>query len=117
MWRVILEKTAAKGTTTDLVKDLLAPHPRNRKAPFLKALIEDQKVVVSPEPVSGFDPTVTEPEALLFTDDLTMAAGRIPNLIATLQRLLWRRPCVCSASRTRLAASQGRGSGSDRISS
>ena len=115
---MILEKTAAKGTTTDLVKDLLAQHPRNRKAPFLKALIEDQKVVVSPEPVSGFDPTVTEPEALLFTDDLTMAAGRIPNLIATLQRLLnWRRPCVCSASRTRLAASQGRGSGSDRISS
>ena len=118
LWHVILEKTAAKGTTTDLVKDLLAQNPRNRKAPFLKALIDDQKVVVSPEPVSGFDPTVTAPEALLFTDDLTMAAGRIPNLIATLQRLLgWRRPCVCSASRTRLAASQGRGSGSDRISS
>jgi S1-C subfamily serine protease len=95
LWHVILEKTAAKGITTDLVKDLLARNPRNRKAPFLKALIDDQKVVISPEPVSGFDPTVTAPEALPFTDDLTMAAGRVPNLIATLQRLLGPAPAVC----------------------
>lgn len=95
LWHVILEKTAAKGTTTDLVKDLLAQNPRNRKAPFLKDLIDDKAVVVSPEPVTGFDPTVTAPEALLFTDDLTMAAGRVPNLIATLQRLLGLAPAVC----------------------
>lgn len=95
LWRVILEKTAAKGTTTDLVKDLLAQNPRNRKAPFLNDLIADKAVVVSPEPVTGFDPTVTAPEALLFTDDLTMAAGRVPNLITTLQRLLGLAPAVC----------------------
>lgn len=95
LWRVILEKVAAKGNTTDLVKDLLAQNPRNRKAPFLKDLIDDKAVVVSPEPVTGFDPTVTAPEALLFTDDLTMAAGRVPNLIATLQRLLELAPAVC----------------------
>ena len=86
LWHVILEKTAAKGTTTDLVKDVLASNPRNRKAPFLKALIDNESVVVSPEPVSGFDPSITAPEALLFTDDLTMAAGRVPALIDTLTR-------------------------------
>jgi hypothetical protein len=95
LWHVILEKTAAKGTTTDLVKDLLAQNPRNRKAPFLQALIDDQKVTVSPEPMIGFDPTVTAPEALLFTDDLTIAAGRVPNLIATLQCLFKLAPSVC----------------------
>lgn len=95
LWNVILQKTAAHGTTTDLVKDLLAQFPRNRKAPFLRDLIDDKAVVVSPEPVSGFDPLVTAPEALLFTDDLTMAAGRVPNLIATLQRLLGLAPAVC----------------------
>jgi hypothetical protein len=95
LWHVILEKTAAKGTTTDLVKDVLAQNPRNRKAPFLKDLIDGKPVVVSPEPVTGFDPTVTAPEALLFTDDLTMAAGRVPNLIATLQCLVKLAPSVC----------------------
>lgn len=95
LWRVILEKVAAKGNTADLVKDLLAQNPRNRKAPFLKDLIDDKAVVVSPEPVSGFDPTVTVPEALLFSDDLTIAAGRVPNLIVTLQRLLELAPAVC----------------------
>jgi S1-C subfamily serine protease len=95
LWHVILEKTAARGTTGDLVKELLDQNPRNRKAPFLKALIDDSAVAVSPEPMAGFDPAVTANEALLFTDDLTIAAGRVPNLIATLQRLLDLVPSVC----------------------
>ena len=95
LWHVILERTAAKGTTRDLVQDVLGQNPRNRKAPLLKDLIDDKAVVVSPEPMAGFDPAVTSPEALLFTDDLTMPAGRVPNLIATLQRLLELAPAVC----------------------
>lgn len=95
LWHVILEWTATKGTTTDLVKDVLAQNPRNRNAPFLKELIEDKPVVVSPEPVSGFDPSVTAPEALLFTDDLTMAAGQVPALIHTLTRLVELAQAVC----------------------
>lgn len=95
LWNVILQKTAAKGTTADLVKDVLAQNPRNRKAAFLKDLIDDKAVVVSPEPMAGFDPTVTAPEALLFTDDLTMAAGRVPNLIGTLQCLFKLAASVC----------------------
>jgi hypothetical protein len=41
---VILEKTAAKGTTTDLVSDVVAQNLRNRKAPFLKDLIDEKAV-------------------------------------------------------------------------
>lgn len=95
LWHLILEKTAAQGSTADLVKDLLAQFPRNRKAPLLQDLIEKKPVVVSPEPVTGFDPAVTAPEALLFSDDLTMPVGLTPNLIATLQRLLELAPAVC----------------------
>lgn len=95
LWNVILQKTAAKGTTRDLVKDVLAQNPRNRKASFLQDLIDDKAVAVSPEPMAGFDPAVTASEALLFTDDLTMPAGRVPNLIATLQRLIELAPAVC----------------------
>jgi hypothetical protein len=95
LWHVILEKTAAKGTTRDLVTDVHGQNPKNRKATFLKALIDDQAVAVSPEPVAGFDPAVTAPEALLFTDDLTIAAGRVPTLIATLARLFELAPSVC----------------------
>src|SRR5262245_56888666 len=50
-WHMILELTAAKGTTRDLTADVLAQNPRSPKAPFLKKLIDDQPVVVSPEPV------------------------------------------------------------------
>jgi hypothetical protein len=95
LWHVILEKTASKGTTRDLVKDVLDQNPRSPKALFLKNLIENKAVVVSPEPVNGFDPTVTQPEAMLFTDDLTIAAGLVPDLIATLQRLHALAPSVC----------------------
>lgn len=84
-----------KGSTTDLVKDVLAQNPRNRKAQFLKDLIDDLAVRVSPEPVQGFDSLVTAPEAWLFTDDLTVAAGRVPNLIATLQQSIDLAPAVC----------------------
>jgi hypothetical protein len=95
LWHVMLEKIAAKGTTRDLVQDLLDQNPRSPRAPFLADLLADRAVVVSPEPVAGFDPTVTQPEALLFTDDLTIAVGRVPGLVATLQKLHGLAPAVC----------------------
>jgi endonuclease G len=94
LWHVILEKTSAKGTTGALTADVLTQNPRSPKALFLKKLIADEPVVVSPEPVTGFDPAVTAPEALLFTDDLTMPAGLIPSLVATLQGLHIQAPAV-----------------------
>ncbi|MGN6110748.1 MAG: trypsin-like peptidase domain-containing protein [Kofleriaceae bacterium] len=95
LWHVLLEQTAIKGTTRDLVASALEQNPRSPHAGFLRALIDHRTCPVSPEPVSGFDPGVTEPEALLFTEDLTMAVGEVPNLVATLVRLHALTPAVC----------------------
>ena len=43
----------------------------------------------------AFDDGVSEPEALLFFDDLTIPTGRVPGLIETLTTLLARVPAVC----------------------
>jgi S1-C subfamily serine protease len=95
LWHVILETTAIKGTTGDMIKEALAQNARSPHAAFLKALLADVPAAVSPEPVAGFDPAVTKPESLLFTDDLTIPAGRVPALIATLQRVGVLAPAVC----------------------
>jgi len=95
LWHLILETTAIKGTTRDLTADVLAQNPRSPKAPFLKKLLDDEPVVVSPEPVGDFESEVTAPEALLFSDDLTMPVGMIPNLIASLQCLYSQAAAVC----------------------
>ncbi len=95
LWHFLLQATAIKGTTAALTADVLDRNPRSPKALFLKQLLDDAPPVVSPEPVEGFDPAVTAPEALLFTDDLTMQVGLIPNLIGTLQGLFAKAPAVC----------------------
>ena len=95
LWYVLLEKAAIKGTTREMVIRARDDHKRNQFAQFLAALIDDKPAAVSPEPMTGFDPKVTEQESLLFTDDLTMAAGRIPELIVTLQMLMTLTPSVC----------------------
>src|SRR5262249_41367671 len=41
------------------------------------------------------DDSVTTPEALLFFDDLTMPAGQVPNLIATLTKMIAIAPAIC----------------------
>ena len=40
------------------------------------------------------------PETLLFRDDLTLGFGRVPALIATLQRLVGIGPAVCKVTAT-----------------
>ena len=54
---------------------------------------------MSAEPASdlgpGFDDGVTKDEALLFFDDLTMPAGKVPNLISTLNRMIAVVPAIC----------------------
>lgn len=95
LWHTLLQITAIKGSTRAMVTQVLEQNPRSPHAGFLRALVEDRPAAVSPEPVEGFDSAVTQPEALLFTDDLTMPAGQIPVLIATLQRLHALSPAVC----------------------
>lgn len=95
LWHVLLETTAIEGTTRDLVTAALARSPRGPHAAFLTEVLAGNPVSVSAEPVDDFDPTVTQPEALLFTDDLTIPAGRVPALIDTLQCLHALAPAVC----------------------
>ena len=103
LWQAILDTTAAAHRLRSLVQDvhdrLLPDHPAR---PFLAALLEGRTPATSGAPVTvdgspGFlyeDNSVGEFEALLFHDDLTMSVGRIPALIATLQRLVPIAPAV-----------------------
>jgi Trypsin-like peptidase domain len=95
LWHVIIEKAVIKGSLRDMVTDGLAQNPRNSSAGFLRDLLADKPAMLNPEPVRGFDPTITNEEALLFVDDLTIAAGRVPGLIATLQTLHGLAQSVC----------------------
>jgi len=104
VWADILTLGANAGENRRLVRtvlDLLGPNSPRR--PFLEALLADRPSRVDPEPRTGDgapiflkgDDEVTEPEALLYQDDLTLQIGRVPSLIATLQKLLALAPAVC----------------------
>ena len=95
LWHVLLEMLAIRGRLRDLVQEALAQYPNSPNAPFLQALLTDTPVAVSPPPVAGFDPAVTQPESLLFTDDLTMPVGQLEKLIATLRCLKVLAGAVC----------------------
>ncbi|MEU7532080.1 serine protease [Saccharothrix sp. NPDC042600] len=101
LWMDVLTEAAAQGRTRALVtaaSDALAE--TSPAKPFLLDLLADRPTRLSSEPVSAtgrpvFDDRVTEPEALLYQDDLTIQIGRVPGLIATLERLVALAPAVC----------------------
>jgi endonuclease G len=99
LWHDLLEKLAIAGTVRDVVKAARDQFPNNPRAAFLDALLADRPAAVSAEPVPGegprFDDAVSVPEALLFFDDLTMPVGKVPNLIATLNKMIEIAPAVC----------------------
>lgn len=113
IWREILNATAAAALSRDLVKLVRDATPRNPKRPFLDALLaEAPAIAVDAEP-RGQDAEprfirdsdeVSEPEALLFHDDLTIPTGRVTRLIGTLAELLRLAPSVC---RVRAETPQG----------
>jgi V8-like Glu-specific endopeptidase len=104
LWHDILVLAAQGGQTRDLVtavRDLL--NESNPQKPFLEDLLADRPTPVEAEPrnadgtavfIAG-DDSVSEPEALLYRDDLTLQVGRVPGLIATLERLVKLAPAVC----------------------
>jgi V8-like Glu-specific endopeptidase len=104
VWREILDAAAAGGLTRQLVqgvRDLLNQNSPLR--PHLEDLLADKPVPTEGEP-RGADGApsffannddVSEPEALLYHDDLTIQIGRLPGLIVTLQRLAGLAPAVC----------------------
>jgi hypothetical protein len=104
VWKEILDAATNAGLTRKLVQDVhdrLSPTSPQR--PFLNALLADQPVRLDPEPRGGdgaprfihATDAVSEPEALLYHDDLTIQIGRVPGLITVLQRLVTLAPAVC----------------------
>jgi hypothetical protein len=104
VWTEILSEAAKHGLVRQLVQqayDRLAITSPVRS--FLKALLAEMPPPLDaegnyPGPGSGFlyaDDTITEPEALLYTDDLTLFTSEVPALIATLTKLVQLAPAVC----------------------
>jgi hypothetical protein len=103
VWTEILTQAAAHGYLPALVQqahDLLAPTSPRR--PFLAGLLADapQPLAAELDGTSGShfihaSDAVSEPEALLYYDDLTMPTGQLPALMATLSKLLALVPAVC----------------------
>lgn len=104
VWIEILDKAAIAGLTRTVVQTAFNRLPTNSPSrQFLENLLAGKPVIPDAEPrsVDG-TPTflkdtdeVLEPEALLYNDDLTIQIGRVPGLIATLQRLVTLAPAVC----------------------
>jgi hypothetical protein len=99
LWHDLLENLAINNNVRPMVKAARDQYPNNPRARFLDALLADKPAPVSAEPIAnkgpGFDDTVSEPEALLFFDDLTMPVGKVPNLIATLTKMIAVAPAIC----------------------
>ncbi|MBI5320021.1 trypsin-like peptidase domain-containing protein [Bradyrhizobium sp.] len=102
LWYHLLRKLAVAGAVRRVVGATREKFPNNPHASFLDALLADRLAPVSAEPMPGegtpgavFNDSVTEPEALLFFDDLTIPVGHVVNLIATLTKVTAMAPAVC----------------------
>jgi V8-like Glu-specific endopeptidase len=104
VWHDILDLAAQGGLTRQLavtVRDLLNAESPQRG--FFDDLLADRATAIDAEPRNQDgtpifirdDDSVTEPEALLFRDDLTLETGRLPALIQTMQTLVTLAPAVC----------------------
>lgn len=120
VWTDILTEAAKQGLLRSLVQqahDLLAAGSPRR--PFLASLLADIPVALAAEPDSvggaGFflyaSDAVSEPEALLYYDDLTISSAQLPALITTLGKLVALAPAVCRLLVTFEDASQCYGTG------
>lgn len=104
LWKDVLEHAARAHRLGDLVGRVLARlSPDHPARPFLQELMDGVRPALSAEPRAAnarpdflhADDEVSEPEAMLFGDDLTIPIGQIPGLIDTLGRLLAVGPSVC----------------------
>jgi V8-like Glu-specific endopeptidase len=102
--RDILDEAARQGLGREIVataRDRLPPTAPRRS--YFEALLANQLTSIDREPQGpggepGFiknDDSISDPEALLYRDDLTLQIGRVPALIATLGRIVKLAPAVC----------------------
>lgn len=116
VWKELLETAANAGLLRTLVELAAADFPRSPQRPFLADLLKGLAPTGQPEPRDDDgaphfrhgDDAVSEPEALLFHDDLTLAAGRLPWLIAALQRV---QPWLAAVCRIEVTVAGGVASG------
>jgi hypothetical protein len=103
VWKEILDLAAKSGKSRDVVQLVHDQNPGNPKLPLLDALLDEKPPICERQPrapdgsplfLKDSD-NVTEPEALLFHDDLTLQIGRVPWLVKVLRRLLELAPSVC----------------------
>jgi hypothetical protein len=100
-WSEVLAEAAKQGLTRPLVQvvhDLLPPTSPHRG--FLTDLLANRSPPVDADTKAGgaapaFDDTISDQEAQLFRDDLTIPIGRVPALIDTLRRLAGAAAGVC----------------------
>jgi hypothetical protein len=103
LWKDVLDLAASSQKTRALVEYLRSDSTVATIHPLLDALLKAQPPVIDREPqrpdgAPAFianDDTVTEPEALLFHDDLTLSIGRVPWLIEVLRQLIKLAPGIC----------------------
>lgn len=104
VWKEILEAGATAGLNRVVVKTVRDRQPPTSPLrPSFDALLRDEVPVVGGQPHDGNgapvfskgDDQVTEQEALLFHDDLTLPVGKIPWLVGALEKLRALAPSVC----------------------
>ncbi len=99
LWYHLLPMLAMQGTVRAVVLAARDKFPKNPHVAFLNALLANATAPVSAEPIpnegAGFNDSVTEPEALLFFDDLTIPVGQVSNLMSTLNKVTAMAPAIC----------------------
>ncbi len=104
LWVDIINQAALNGLLRNIVKDIFSRLNVNSPArPFFEQLLGDKPVIPDAEP-RGVDGApvfikdtdeIKDPEALLYRDDLMLETGKIPQLIAILQKMISLSPAVC----------------------
>ncbi len=104
VWVEILNYSAIHGLTRKMVQDVFDRLSTGSPAiAFLEQLLSDKPVITAAEPrgdngkpnfIKGTD-DITEPEALLYRDDLTLETGKILQLVETLRKMKDLSPSVC----------------------
>jgi S1-C subfamily serine protease len=104
LWHDLLQESNVRGTTRAIVQTARDQFPNNPRAAFLDALLADKPAPSVNAASAGGDgaakfiagnDSITQPEALLFHDDLTMPTGNVMALIHTLQVVMASAPSVC----------------------
>ena len=103
LWKDILEMAAVQNSTRTMVELVRDQNPRNARRALFEALLTSQPVPTDGQPRSADGSAlflrdsdiVSEPEALLFHDDLTISIGRLAWLRDVLEQLGRLAPAVC----------------------